>query len=173
MKDIRTHWAEWRAGWEHKLAQNEMQFLRSVADLQGAFQHRVTLMEASHRDLMRAQHADFNAALERQRLRYSEAPVGRPGEDALELERTIHSELRLIRQRAQMAAPAAASTAPAPIDAGARGRPPLGLRLRALRRTLPRLGGTRQGRAAVLSCRISRAARTCWISAAAAASFWN
>jgi hypothetical protein len=49
LADIRKHWAEWRAGWEHKLAQNEIQFLRGVADLQGAFQHRVTLMDTSFR----------------------------------------------------------------------------------------------------------------------------
>ena len=32
MKDIREHWAAWRTGWEHKLQENEVQFLRSVAD---------------------------------------------------------------------------------------------------------------------------------------------
>ena len=46
LKDIRNHWADWRAEWERKLQQNEIQFLRSVADLQGAFQHRVTVMDA-------------------------------------------------------------------------------------------------------------------------------
>ncbi|MBI1792477.1 MAG: hypothetical protein HYR60_33560, partial [Acidobacteria bacterium] len=40
LKDIRGHWAEWRQEWERKLFINETQFLRSVADLQGAFQHR-------------------------------------------------------------------------------------------------------------------------------------
>ena len=45
LKDIRSHWIEWRADWERKLAANEIQFLRNAADLQGAFQHRVTLME--------------------------------------------------------------------------------------------------------------------------------
>ena len=39
MSDIRHHWAEWRAGWEQKLTTNEMQFQRSVADLDGAFQY--------------------------------------------------------------------------------------------------------------------------------------
>ena len=41
LKDIRSHWTELRADWERKVATNEIQFLRSVADLQGAFQHRV------------------------------------------------------------------------------------------------------------------------------------
>jgi O-antigen chain-terminating methyltransferase len=91
LKDIRRHWAEWRVGWEQKLQQNEMQFLRSVADLQGAFQHRVTLMDASFREAVKGQHTDFTARLEKtwndiERMR-------------LEYERTIYTELRLIRQR--------------------------------------------------------------------------
>jgi len=65
LKDIRNHWAEWRFEWERKLQQNEMQFLRSVADLQGGFQHRATLMDANYRDAMRGQHAEFTGALER------------------------------------------------------------------------------------------------------------
>src|ERR1039458_6211058 len=65
MKDMRDHWAGWRTEWESKLQENEVQFLRSVAELQGAFQHQVTLMEASHRDLIRGQNTEFHAALER------------------------------------------------------------------------------------------------------------
>src|SRR5450756_256682 len=65
LKDIRNHWADWRFEWEHKLQQNEVQFLRSVADLQGGFQHRVTLMDANYRDALRAQDTDFSAGLNR------------------------------------------------------------------------------------------------------------
>ena len=97
MADIRKHWAEWRAGWEHKLAQNEIQFLRSVADLQGAFQHRASLMDMSFRETVRGQHADFTAALER-------SAVDIQKQLWLEFERTIHAELRIIRQRSQVAA---------------------------------------------------------------------
>jgi 2-polyprenyl-3-methyl-5-hydroxy-6-metoxy-1,4-benzoquinol methylase len=97
MADIRKHWAEWRTGWEHKLAQNEIQFLRSVADLQGAFQHRATLMDTSFRETVRAQHADFTAALERSAVEIQKRLW-------LEFERTIHAELRIIRQRAQVLA---------------------------------------------------------------------
>ncbi|PWU00164.1 MAG: hypothetical protein C5B51_25835 [Terriglobia bacterium] len=97
MHDIRAHWAEWRVEWEHKLRHNEMQFLRSLADLQGAFEHRVTLMDTNYRESVKAQHTDFTARLEKtwndiERMR-------------LEYERMIHTELRLIRQRQ---APAAA-----------------------------------------------------------------
>ena len=97
LADIRKHWAEWRAGWEHKLAQNEIQFLRSVADLQGAFQHRATLMDMSFRETVRGQHADFTGALERSAVEIQKRLW-------LEFERTIHAELRIIRQRSQIVA---------------------------------------------------------------------
>jgi len=110
LADIRKHWAEWRAGWEYKLAQNEIQFLRSVADLQGAFQHRTTLMDTSFRETVRAQHADFTFAWER-----SVADI--QARLRLEFERTFHSELRLIRQRTQLLAAGGAPSGP-PVPAG-------------------------------------------------------
>jgi len=99
--DIRKHWAEWRQGWEHKLAVNEIQFLRSVADLQGAFQHRVTLMDTSYRESVRTQHAEFTVALEK-----AAAQV------RMEAERVIHTELRLVRQRLAAGPAGEAPTAP-------------------------------------------------------------
>ena len=109
--DIRKHWSEWRQGWEHKLSVNEIQFLRSVADLQGAFQHRVTLMDTSYRESVRTQHAEFTQALEKA------AATMR-----LDFDRLVHSELRLLRQRlevhpvepARAAQPAAGQPAPLP-----------------------------------------------------------
>ena len=103
LRDIRAHWAEWHAGWEQKLAHTEIQFLRSVSELQAAFQHRVTLMDANYREQMKAQHADFERAMERQ----SEEIQKRFWDDwpayAAEYERIIHAELRLVRQRASLA----------------------------------------------------------------------
>ena len=54
LKDMRSQWSELRADWESRVAANEIQFLRSVADLQGAYQHRVMLMESSFRDIVKA-----------------------------------------------------------------------------------------------------------------------
>ncbi|HUB82208.1 MAG TPA: class I SAM-dependent methyltransferase [Bryobacteraceae bacterium] len=105
MKDTRNHWASWRAEWEHKLSENEIQFLRSVADLQGGFQHRVTLMEASHRDLMHTHNVDFHAALERHGFDIQKRLWADLEKMHTEIERIIHSELRLVRQRAQVSAP--------------------------------------------------------------------
>ena len=112
MKDMRVHWAEWRQGWEHKLETNEIQFLRSVADLQGAFQHRVTLMEASHRDLMHGHNTNFHAALERHGYQIQQKLWADLEKMRLEVDRTTHLELRLIRRRLQIAEAAGTATAP-------------------------------------------------------------
>ena len=37
LKDIRTHWEQWRQGWAQKLVYTEIQFLRGLADIRGAF----------------------------------------------------------------------------------------------------------------------------------------
>lgn len=114
LKDVRSHWAEWRVDWERKLATNEVQFLRSVADLQAAFQHRVTLMEANFRDLMKTQHSDFNVALERFALEIQKRLWADLERIRLDYERLIHTELRVVRQRAASIQPAPpAATAPA------------------------------------------------------------
>jgi O-antigen chain-terminating methyltransferase len=100
LKDIRNHWAEWRFEWERKLSQNEVQFLRSVADLQAGFQHRATLMDANYRDAMRGQHTEFTGALERFSLDIQQRLWADLERIRLEYERLIYSELKTIRQRA-------------------------------------------------------------------------
>ncbi len=100
LKDIRTHWAAWRQEWEQKLAANEIQFLRAVADLQAGFQHRVDLLDSSFRDLVRSQHKDFTTELERWALEVQKRLWADLEKLRLEFERLIHAELRLIRQRA-------------------------------------------------------------------------
>ena len=99
LKDIRHHWAEWRLDWERKLAENEIQFLRSVADLQGAFQHRSTMMEVNFREQVRGQHAEFTAALERQGIELQKRMWADLERIRVEYERVIHSELRTVRLR--------------------------------------------------------------------------
>ena len=99
LKDIRAHWIAWRPEWETKVAHNEMQFLRGLADLQGTFQHRVTLIENNFRDIVKAQHADYLGALDRttldvQKRLWSDLQLVRA-----EFERLIHAELSVIRQR--------------------------------------------------------------------------
>jgi O-antigen chain-terminating methyltransferase len=112
VKDLRSHWAQWRTEWEHKLFVNETQFLRSVADLQGAFQHRATLMEANFRDIARAQHADYLSALERSGAELQKKFWDQVIQARREYERVIHEELRIVRQRAAQQAPAPRPAAP-------------------------------------------------------------
>jgi 2-polyprenyl-3-methyl-5-hydroxy-6-metoxy-1,4-benzoquinol methylase len=102
MKDIRDHWIEWRGEWERKLERNEIQALRNVADLQGAFQHRVDMVDSTWRESLLAQHKAFHAELrssadEIQKRLWADIERFRA-----DYERTIHAELRTVRQRAQI-----------------------------------------------------------------------
>jgi O-antigen chain-terminating methyltransferase len=119
LKDVRSHWAEWRLDWERKLAENEIQFLRSVADLQGGFQHRSTMMEVNFREQVRGQHAEFTAALERQAIELQKKMWADFERIRVEYERVIHGELRTVRQRqvghvGQTLGPARQAEPPAP-----------------------------------------------------------
>jgi O-antigen chain-terminating methyltransferase len=94
---------------------NETKLLRGLAELNSAFQHRAGLTESTFRDQVKAQHADFTAALERSlKQLWSNLEAVR-----LEYEGLIHEELRVIRQRAAVGSgagsqPAAASQAALP-----------------------------------------------------------
>jgi predicted TPR repeat methyltransferase len=103
LKDIRLHWVEWRTGWEQKLAATEIQFLRSIAELQASFQHRVTLMDANYREQLKAQHADFEGALDRATADIQKRLWADLLKIRADYEAIIHTELRLLRQRASMA----------------------------------------------------------------------
>ena len=96
LKDIRAHWVEWRAGWEQKLAITEIQFLRSVSELQAAFHHRVNLE-------VKAQHTEFERSLVRQNEELQQRYWAELSKVREEYERLIHSELRVVRQRASLA----------------------------------------------------------------------
>ncbi len=65
-------------------------------------QHRATLMDAGYRDQVRAQHQDFTAALERQMIEVQQRLWADMERIRLEYERLIYSELRTIRQRAEV-----------------------------------------------------------------------
>ena len=99
LKDIRKHWVEWRAGWEHKLATNEVSFLRSAAELQGAFQHRVNQLEATFADKLRVQHTDYLGALDRANADIQKTLWADLEKIRADYDRLIHTELRLIRLR--------------------------------------------------------------------------
>jgi 2-polyprenyl-3-methyl-5-hydroxy-6-metoxy-1,4-benzoquinol methylase len=99
LHDMHSHWQELRADWERKVMANEIQFLRSVADLQAAFQHRSTLMESNFREIVKAQHADYLGALDRANLDIQKRLWRDMEQIRQEYERLIHNELRVVRQR--------------------------------------------------------------------------
>ena len=115
LRDISSHWQEFRAGWDSRVAANEIQFLRAVADLQGAFQHRSTLMETNFREIVKAQNADYLGALDRTNIDIQKRLWFDLEKIRQEYDRLIHTELRLIRQRppAPVQSPAAPVQSPA------------------------------------------------------------
>ena len=107
LRDVRAHWAQWRQEWEAKLSNNEILFLRNLAESQAAFQHRAALLEEAYRDLAKTQHAEFEKALslgtlELQKRMWDDFLRMRADYDAV-----IHRELRTLRQRGVAAAPGA------------------------------------------------------------------
>jgi 2-polyprenyl-3-methyl-5-hydroxy-6-metoxy-1,4-benzoquinol methylase len=114
LKDIRAHWVEWRVDWEKKLSNNEIQFLRSVAELQSSFNYRVTLMDQNYREQVKARHSDFEGALQRatkdiqQRVAEDLQKAQKQyWEDMrqlrVEYDAIIHAELRVFRQKMSFA----------------------------------------------------------------------
>src|SRR5580658_8241491 len=109
LKDIRLHWVEWRAGWEQKLATTEIRFLRSVSELQASFHHRVTTQA-------QVQHAEFERSMARQNAEMQQRFWDELARARVEYERMIHSELRLLRQRATLSQAAAQVVESAPLE---------------------------------------------------------
>jgi O-antigen chain-terminating methyltransferase len=108
----RSGWLEWRSGWEERWTRTEIHLLRTLAEAQAAFQHRVDGMDAAFRENLRAQHADYLGALDRCGLDIQKRLWDDLAKVRLEYERLIHTELRLIRQRVQPAAPPSAPVPP-------------------------------------------------------------
>ena len=100
--DLGRHWSEWRPGWERKLFDYEVQFLRALAELQSASQFRVDLVESRFRDALNVQHKEFAAGLERNAIDIQKRLWADMERVRLEFERLIFSELRTIRQRVQV-----------------------------------------------------------------------
>ena len=103
MEDIRRHWAEWRPAFEERRSASEIHILRTISELQGAFQHRVTLLEQNYRETVRHQHSDFTAALERNTLEIQQRLSEDLAKVRSEFEKLIYTELRLYRQRQSLA----------------------------------------------------------------------
>ncbi|HZU24939.1 MAG TPA: methyltransferase domain-containing protein [Bryobacteraceae bacterium] len=97
--DIRTHWTAWRRGQETRITNNEITFLKSLAESHSSFQHRVTTLEAGLRDTVRTQHSDFTRALANSTLDIQKRLWDDLDKVRAEFEAVIHRELRVVRQR--------------------------------------------------------------------------
>ncbi len=97
LADVRGPWAEWRSRWEQRLASTENQLLRTMAQLNTAFEMRLGRTSEEIQRRMWGELAIVRSDFERARGDYAHV---------------IHTELRLIRQR---------ETIPAASDASAGG----------------------------------------------------
>lgn len=114
--DTRSHWNQWREGWEQRLSSNEIHFLRSVSELQAAFQHRVTLLEQDYKELVRLQHSQFENSLQRAGDDIQKRLWDDLDRIRTEYETIIHAEIRMLRQKAALAKEDGRA-APAPVAA--------------------------------------------------------
>lgn len=111
LKDIRTHWAEWRTGFEERRAASEIHLLRTVSELQGAFQHRVTLQEQNFRETVRQQHREFSEAVEHTTLDVQKRLWTDLEDVRRQYEKLIYNELKVLRLKLT------AAPAPVPVSA--------------------------------------------------------
>jgi len=100
LKDIREHWPAWRDEWEKKVFQNEIHYLRGLAEMQALNEAKLQKLDAAFRKDAAQQHEDYEGALNRsiqeiqQRMWTDMEKVRR------EYEALIHNELRVVRQKA-------------------------------------------------------------------------
>ncbi len=118
--DLAGHWAEWRAGVEERRASNEIHMLRTISELQAAFQHRVTLLEQNFRETVRLQHLEFKQALENNTVDVQQRLWKDLQQIRGDYEKLIYTELRLLRQKnaPAPAVNAAPSVSPPPAAGG-------------------------------------------------------
>jgi O-antigen chain-terminating methyltransferase len=92
---------------------DHIRLLRTVADLHGDFKQRTARMETQFRQMVKSQHADFKAALDRSGIEIQQRLWSDLEKMQAEYERLIHAELRVLRQRAAARPQASAPSAPA------------------------------------------------------------
>jgi O-antigen chain-terminating methyltransferase len=124
LQDAFSEWKIWRDDWEKKLLTNEIEFLRGMAELKGAFEHKLAEADEAYRESLAHQHSEFTQELERSVSEVQKKLWTDLERVRMEYESLIHQELRTIRQRASstfsrselpQSAPAL-STAAVPID---------------------------------------------------------
>jgi len=119
LKDIRRHWAEWRVGFEERSNAAEIHMLPTISEQQGAFQHRLTLLEQSFRQLVSQTHSEFSRELAANTVDVQKRLWDDLQKVRGEYDQLIHSELRLLRQRGPAVSAAVPVHPPTPQAGGA------------------------------------------------------
>ncbi len=105
LKDVREHWAQWRAGWEEKQNRSEVYMLRTISELNASFQHRATLTENHFHESIQEQHKNYGVMLERASAEIQARLWNDLERIRREYEEIIHAELRVVRQRRAVVTP--------------------------------------------------------------------
>src|SRR5207253_10775029 len=98
--------------WQQKLFQNEIHYLRGLADLQASLDVRVARVDDNYRTALNRQHSHFESALRQATDELQKRFWADLDKIRLEYEALIHTELRVTRQKAF----AAAASATAPVN---------------------------------------------------------
>ena len=113
----RSGFEQWRASFEELRNVSEIRMLRTVAELQSAYNLRASLIDQNFRDSIRQQHDDFTTEMDRRTLEIQTRLWQDMEKVKGEYDRLIHTELRLLRQRnTSVTAPLASSAAAATPD---------------------------------------------------------
>lgn len=94
---------------EQNALRNEIRILRTISELQAAYQHRLTTQEDTFKGMVRAQHADYLGALDRSMLDIQKRLWDDLVKVRQEFEKLIHYELRMLRQRPPASVPSASA----------------------------------------------------------------
>ena len=95
LKEVSDRLAEF----EQRAIRNEIHILRTISELQAAYQHRLTLQEETFKGMVHGQHADYLGALDRSTLDIQKRLWDDLVKVRQEFERLIHQELRVLRQK--------------------------------------------------------------------------
>ncbi len=116
--DTLKHWTEWRPAFEEKLSKTEVYFLHAVREIEGELRKREETFRSDWLELHKNYEGSLSAASDEiQKKLWADLEALKA-----EQERMIQTELRVLRRKASLAAPAPATTsapaaAPAPAPA--------------------------------------------------------
>jgi len=111
----RSGFEQWRANFDDLRNTSEIRMLRTVAELQSAYNLRASLIDQNFRDSIRQQHDDFTVEMDRRTLEIQTRLWQDMEKVKGEYDRLIHTELRLLRQRnTPVVAPVPPATAAIP-----------------------------------------------------------